>query len=67
MAVNVCHLDIFIGGYLPLVMSWVAPILHLFSAAKNELSNEKSLRENHDHAMMDLPYTVSYCFALHGA
>ncbi len=49
MAVNVCHLHIFIGGYLCFVMNEVAPILHLFSAAKNELSNEKSLSINKDH------------------
>ncbi len=34
MAVKVCHSDLFIGGYLGLVMNKVAPILHLFSAAK---------------------------------
>ncbi len=36
-------LNVWIEGYLRFVMNWVAPILHLFSAAKKEFSHEQSL------------------------
>ncbi len=39
MAVNFCHLDIFIGGYLRLVMNWVAPILQKVPNIENLTSS----------------------------
>ena len=43
-------LNVWIEGYLRLVMNWVAPILHLFSAAKNEFSHEQSLLNLNPHS-----------------